>query len=122
MTDERSITVLKSIQTALRDALEWAARYGDASIWNRVATTLGSVRAEIGRIAVHAEPLTDAEGPAPAGGRADGAPSIGDLAEMILAALASAEALGRDDTALILNDALISVTGRGISPEGWPPA
>jgi len=122
VTDERSITVLKSVQAALRDALEWAAHYDDPSIWNRIATTLGSVRAEIGRLAEHAEPLPDAEGPAPPGARAAGAPSIGDLAEMILAALVSAEALGRDDTALILNDALIGVTGRGISPEGWPPA
>lgn len=118
MPAKRSIAGLKAVQAALRDALEQAAACGDPAIWNQVARALGSVRSEIERLDPDSGP---AEGDAPGvAGRAAKIPSPADLAELILAALVSAEALGRNHTALILNDALISTTGKGISPEGWP--
>lgn len=120
MPTGRSITSLKAAQTALRDALEQATGYGDPSIWNRIARALGSVRIEIERLETDSQQAGEEE--AGEAWRAAETPSPTDLTELILAALVSAEALRRDDTALILNDALISFTGKGISPEDWPPA
>ncbi|MGV3479598.1 MAG: hypothetical protein ACO1O3_06595 [Sphingobium sp.] len=118
----RSIRDLRAVQVALRDALEQAEHYGDRSIWAGIATALGSVRAEIGRLEGSQRQSDAPAAPSSTAWQANGAPSIAELADLILAALVSAEALGRDNTALILNDALISVTGKGISPEGWPQA
>jgi hypothetical protein len=121
--ETRSIATLTTIQASLRTALEDAKGYGNATIWSQIAKALGSVRIEIDRSAAHTgnsddgvlpdSPVTD---PDPA------VPTASELGDLIVAALMLAETLGQDHTALILNDALINVTGQGISPEGWPPA
>ncbi len=110
------------IQSSLRTALQGATSYGDALIWNQIAKALGSVRIEIGRSQAGAALDNRTESleahPTEISARA----SVSELEELIVAALVLAEALEQDSVALRLDEALISVTGKGISPEGWPAA
>lgn len=111
------------IQSSLRTALQGATSYGDALIWNQIAKALGSVRIEIGRSQAGAalDNRTESLEAHPTEISAC-TPSISELEDLIVAALVLAEALEQDSVALRLDEALISVTGKGISPEGWPAA
>jgi hypothetical protein len=121
--ETNSISALTNIHASLRAALEHATDYGNARILNQIATALGSVRIEMDRSAAQAGGDDQGASPdSPAGDPNHSIAAESELGELIVAALTLAETLGQDHTALILNDALINVTGEGISPKGWPPA
>jgi len=111
-----SISSLATIHASLRTAFESAVRYGNTDIQAPISAALDHVRIEMGKTA---QPPGNASQGLSAGGTTA---TISDLGEVIAAALMLAETLGQDHAALILNDALIHVTGKGISPPDWPPA
>lgn len=110
---------LEQVQSHLRAILDSPVSHSDELIWAAVSQALGRVRHQLRRLErdpSHARAFRRAVAANLEGRELHG--DITELAEIVTEALVLADRLDETTAALLLNDALIEITGRGLSPPG----